>query len=224
MGFSLYCLFAVDSEVLPLYERLISGGSQWAIPTSGGELPAGWVLPRPWELMATLNDEVRLAEQWADPNTLSAWRPAAGVPEQPDPLGAFDDSDLQVASLLSLAAPAGVVYIDDQTAGGIVGNEYAAVFVAGRMRAAYGIDFGNDRRAFELRDGRYQIADPAAVNPVSDCAAILDQRFNGARLFNGYLPRDAEPDSAPRQSVTGPVSLDARAATGWASYFPILAQ
>lgn len=228
MGFELSCFFAVDSEVLPLYERLIPGGSAWVVPTHDDGLPDGWVLPVPWDLELTLDGAVKETEQWVESTAIDAWRLAAGIPGEPDPLNALDHSILRCASLLSLATPHGVVYIDDRTFGGVLINEYAAVCVAGRLHAAYGIDFGDphldDARAFELRDGRYHDTDADELEPVADCAAILDQRFSDAFLFDGYLPRDAfsQTFSDPGPRVTAQPTLDPGLVNAWAPYFPIL--
>lgn len=227
VGFHLDCVLTFDRSVLALYDRVVEGGSAWATPVEGPGLPSGWVLPMPWALEYELGNRIRAVAELLDPATADAWRLAAGIPADADPLDAFDDTDFHVASLLSLAAPpdSGVVCLSDETFGGVLFHENAAAFIAGQLRAACGIRFGDRRRgepdrAFELHDGTYREADPAAVSPVADCAAVIDERFRGAFLFDGYLPRDAIPHDermpAPAQPL-GPVTGD------WATFFPILA-
>ncbi|MEE6263842.1 hypothetical protein [Plantactinospora sonchi] len=228
MGFDLDCYFAVDDEVLPLYERLVPGGSRWVVPVSGHGLPAGWILPDPWYLHDVVGGKHALAEGWTRDDGLPGWRAAAGVPAQPDPLDLLDDGSLQVASLLSLAAPAGVLVLGDHTFGGTLIDEYAAALVRGRLRAAAGIDHrvrGGEPGGFVLRDGRYQQTDPATLSPVADCAAVLDRRFAGASLFDGYLPRDALSQlyAEPRPTVSAIPGLDPATVSDWIPHFPILA-
>ncbi|MBB2909662.1 hypothetical protein FHS43_000908 [Streptosporangium becharense] len=228
MGFQLSCYFTLDAGVLPLFERVIPGGSRFVIPVGGDGLPAGWVLPTPWRLEYDLGGTPAMAGDVVDDAAVDAWRKAAGVPGTPDPLDAFDDLDLQLASLLSLAAPSGVVVIDDDTFGGLRFNEYAAVCVSGRLRAAGGIDFADGGRgagrAFELRDGAYHPVTPAEADPVTRCAAVLDRRFAGVSLFEGYLPRNAEPgfhrDRLP--PADGPLRLPPGTVEEWGPYFPLL--
>ncbi|QLH21915.1 hypothetical protein [Streptomyces sp. Rer75] len=50
MGFDLNCVFTLDNNVFPLFDRVIPGGSGHALRTGGSDLPDGWVLPNPWEL------------------------------------------------------------------------------------------------------------------------------------------------------------------------------
>ncbi|GAA4627538.1 hypothetical protein GCM10023196_040140 [Actinoallomurus vinaceus] len=230
MGFDLNCYLTIDARVLPLYDRVIPGGAAYAIPARGRGLPAGWVLPVPWRLEYALDNAVTMVEDVIETGAVDEWRATAGVPRTPDPLDAFDDLDLQLTSLLSLASASGVMVINDRTFGGLRINEYAAVCVAGRLRAAYGIDYGDaDRspgRAFELRDGAYRPVDSAQVDPVAQCAAVLDPRFTGAFLFDGYLPREAEP-TAPRRrpyEAGGSPAIRRDLAHEWAAYFPVLAR
>ncbi|GAB2855420.1 hypothetical protein GCM10022221_63680 [Actinocorallia aurea] len=67
---------------------------------------------------APLLERLDVVEDWAADAALGEWRRRAGVPAAPDPLEAFDDTGLRFTSLLGLAAPAGVVYLRDETFGG----------------------------------------------------------------------------------------------------------
>jgi hypothetical protein len=218
VGFDLRCVFSLDTSVFALFDKVIPGGSGYALETHGVGLPDGWVLPVPWELEYGVGGELGMAEEMLRPADLTAWRGAAGVPDEPDPLDAFDDTDLRLGSLLSLAAPA--MLVNDVTVGGVLGWEYAALFVGGRLLAAYGIDFP-EKAAFELDSGTYRAVDPAGVAPTTRCAELLDTRFRGRFLFDGYLPREAKRYGSPhRPAWSGPAP---RIDPAWRRLFPLLA-
>ncbi|MFD0856862.1 hypothetical protein ACFQ07_31810, partial [Actinomadura adrarensis] len=156
-------------------------------------------------------------------------RKAAGVPGEDAPLSSLDMTDLRFASLFSLAAPAGVVYLGDTTFGGVLDTEYAVVCVNGRLRAASGIDHGNPREegsgtAFTLRDGAYGQVPLDSVSPIADCAAVLDPRYRESFLFDGYLPRSIHPNTPepPGEPCPDALTLDDAVVTEWSPYFPIL--
>lgn len=231
MGFNLQGLLTVDPEPLALYERLLPGGSAWAVPVSGEGLPDAWVLPEPTHIADGLGKTLSLPTDWYDDgaDADAAWRAAAGIPAEAAPLSSLDLMDLRFASLFSLAAPAGVVYLGDTTFGGVLDTEYAAVCVAGRLRAASGVEHGkpgdeDSGTAFVLRDGAYAEVSPGSVSPIADCASVLDPRYGGAFLFDGYLPRSIHPDTPqpPGEPYTKPPALDAAVAAEWSRYFPIL--
>lgn len=228
MGFRLHGLLTVDRSAIALYERLIPGGSAWVVPVSGEGLPDAWVLPEPAHLDDGLGATATMASNWFSDETDAAWRTAAGVPAEDAPVDALDVVDLRLASLLSLAAPSGVVYLGDSTFGGVLDLEYAAAFKAGVLRAAAGIRHGHpekdDGLAFELRDGAYAQVKPAEISPIADCAAVLSQRFRGASLFDGYLPRSVYPTSPnPPATVTSDAfAADAATVEAWGPYFPLL--
>ena len=229
MGFNLQGLLTVDREALALYEKLLPGGAAWAVAVSGEGLPDAWVLPEPMHLIDGLGDAPALSADWFDEDADAAWRAAAGVPDAPAPLSSLDLTDLRFASLFSLAAPAGVVYLGDTTFGGVLDTEYAAVCVAGRLRAASGIDHGKPGRedsgtAFVLRDGAYAEVPPSSVSPIADCAAVLDARYRGAFLFDGYLPRSIRPNAAPPpgEAHPEPPKLDDAVVAEWSRFFPFL--
>ncbi|MGP4029352.1 hypothetical protein [Actinomadura sp. 3N407] len=229
MGFNLQGLLTVDWEALALYERLLPGGSAWAVPVTGEGLPDAWVLPEPTHLADGLGNALALPLDWYDDDTDAAWQAAAGVPAGAAPLSSLDLMDLRFASLFSLAAPAGVVYLGDTTFGGVLDTEYAAVCVAGRLRAASGIEHGKpgdeeSGTAFALRDGAYATVPTGSVSPIADCTAVLDPRYRGAFLFDGYLPRSIHPDTPkpPGEPYPEPLTLDAVVVAEWSHYFPIL--
>ncbi|TDC50340.1 hypothetical protein E1281_22090 [Actinomadura sp. KC345] len=229
MGFNLQGLLTVDVEALALYERLLPGGSAWAVPVSGEGLPDAWVLPEPMHLTDGLGDAVALPGDWFDDAADADWQAAAGVPGDTAPLSSLDLTDLRFASLFSLAAPAGVVYLGDTTFGGVLDTEYAAVCVAGRLRAASGIDHGKPGRedsgtAFVLRDGAYTAVPSDSVSPIADCAAVLDPRYRGAFLFDGYLPRSIRPNASrpPREAHAEPPKMDDAVVAEWSRFFPFL--
>lgn len=228
MGFHLHGLLTVDREAIALYERLIPGGSAWAVPTAGEGLPSAWVLPEPVHLDEGLGNTATMAENWFDDEADAAWRASADVPAEDAPLDALDVIDLRLASLLSLAAPSGVVYLGDSTFGGVLDVEYAAAFRAGRLRAAAGINHGHPDRddglAFELRDGVYVQVKPEEVSPIADCAAMLDARFGGASLFEGYLPRSVYPKTLepPGEVITDTPAVQPEVVEAWSAYFPLL--
>ena len=229
MGFNLQGLLTVDREALALYERLLPGGSAWAVPATGEGLPDAWVLPEPTHLADGLGNALSLPADWYDEGADADWRAAAGVPAEAAPRASLDLTDQRFASLFSLAAPAGVVYLGDTTFGGMLDTEYALVCVAGRLRAAAGIEHGHlgdsdSATAFVLRDGAYAPVEPGSVSPIADCAAVLDPRFRGAFLFDGYLPRSAHPRTpeAPGEPHKEPPALDEAVVAEWARYFPIL--
>ncbi|TDC84771.1 hypothetical protein [Actinomadura sp. 7K507] len=229
MGFNLQGLLTVDREALALYERLLPGGSAWVVPVTGEGLPDAWVLPEPTHLADGLGDALALPADWFDEEADADWQAAAGVPDRPAPLSSLDLTDLRFASLFSLAAPAGVVYLGNTTFGGVLDTEYAAVCVAGRLRAASGIDHGepgdkDSGTAFVLRDGAYAAVPHGSVSPIADCAALLDPRYRGAFLFDGYLPRSIRPDTPqpPGEAHPEPPKLDDDVVAEWSRFFPFL--
>ena len=215
VGFDLNCVFTLDTTVFALFDRVIPGGSGYALATGGGGWPDGWVLPAPWELEFGTDGERAMDTGVLEPPDPGAWRAMAGIPEEPVPFNAFVPTDFQLGALLSLAAP--VVLIDDDTFGGVLCHEYAACFEKGELAAAYGIDF-LDHTAFELDAGAYRAVEPGDVSPATQCLERLDARFAGRFLFDGYLPRDAHRDGPPcREAWTGPApSLD----PAWRRHFP----
>lgn len=228
MGFDLAGYLTLELEVLALAERISQGGSCYAVPVTGSGLPDGWFLPAPWRLEMEFEEQQAMVEEdrLLEPAAVDAWRAAAGIPVEGDPLGALTELELAVGSLLSLGSTAGVVYLEDLTHAGIVAHEYAATFVGGRLAAAAGSDILSGRdsaHAFVLRDGAYQAVRPAEVNPVSHCAGLLDERYAAGFLFDGYLPRGTVDHRAPGP---GPDELPALRphpdAAEWARYFPLL--
>ncbi|MFW5418614.1 hypothetical protein J0910_18535 [Nocardiopsis sp. CNT-189] len=218
MASDLSCVFTLDSGVLALFDTVIPGGSGHVLRTGGPGWPKGWVLPSPWELEYGTGGALAVEERALDVADPGAWRAAAGVPADPDPLDAFDETDLRLASLLSLAAP--VVLIEDSAFGGTLSHEYAALCAGGGLRAACGVDFPNGR-AFVLEAGAYREAPPEEVSPVSHCARLLDRSFGSRSLFDGYLPREAHREGPPcREAWTGPAP---RPAPEWRRHFPVLA-
>ncbi|WP_017592848.1 hypothetical protein [Nocardiopsis potens] len=218
MGFDLSCVLTLDSDVPALFDVVIPGGSGHALRVGGPGWPRGWVLPSPWELEYGTGGALAVAQGALDVADPGAWRAAAGIPAAPDPLDAFDETDLRLASLLSLAAP--VVLIEDSTFGGALSHEYAALCAGGVLRAACGVDFPNGR-AFVLEAGAYREAPPAEVSPISDCARLLDRSFGTRSLLNGYLPREAHREGAPcREAWTEPAPSPA---PEWRWHFPVLA-
>ncbi|MFJ7625950.1 hypothetical protein ACIQZN_05605 [Streptomyces sp. NPDC097595] len=216
MGFHLNCVLALDASVLPLYDLVIPGGSAYAPRTGDPALPEGWVLPAPWELEHAVSGLAYEGQRLAPP-ALDAWRDAAGVPAKPDPLDAFDYTDLALGSFLSLAAP--VVVISDSTFGGQLLYEYAAAFREGRLVAACGVD-PDEGKAFRLDGGVFRAADPASVAPVTECAGQVHDGLRGADLFRGYLPRNANHEGRRRHEAwSGPMpSVD----PAWHTHFPLL--
>jgi len=218
VGSDLVCYLAIDDAVLPLYERVVEGGSRYAIRASAEGLPSGWILPAPWRLEYEFPGEVSFDESPFPERLTAAWRVAAGVPDVPDPLDAFDDLDLQVASLLSLAAPSGIVFVSDSSFGDRHFHEYAAVCVRGRLVDAVAVDGG---KAVELRDGRYRPASPS-LSPIPRCASVLHGSFASSPDLDAYFPNTAEPHGARRPPAVDrphvrPGDLDA-----WAQVFPLL--
>ncbi|MBA9002106.1 MULTISPECIES: hypothetical protein [Thermomonospora] len=218
MGFDLYGVLTLDEGVLGLFERVIPGGSRYALPVGGSGWPDGWVLPVPWELEYGTGGRPAMVPDALEPADEDVWRAAAGVPAGADPLDAFDEIDFALVSLLSLAAP--VVLIDDSTFGGVLGHEHAVLGVNGRIEAAYGVDFLGGR-AFVLEAGGYREADPAEVAPAAQCAERLDDRLRGRFLFDGYLPRSPNREGPPsRAPWSGPTpEVD----PAWRRHFPVLA-
>lgn len=221
MGFTLRGFLTTEPAALTLYESVLPARA-WAVRTEGAGLPPAWLLPTPYEL--GLEPE-NLAADWFAPDHGPEWARLAGIPDGPPPLWAFEQENLQLASLLSLAADAGVALIDDETFGGIIDHEYAAVFVAGRLRAAagFGRDYADDSliRGFSLHGPAWHEVESGPLTPIADCAAVIDPAFGGAFLFDGYLPRklDSEdPDEAPALSLT----IEPGLVRDWAPYFPIL--
>jgi hypothetical protein len=217
MGFDLNCVFTLDAEVFTLFDTVIPGGSGHALRTRAPGLPDGWVLPDPWELEYGTDGQLTVAASVLEPAEPSAWRAAAAVPSEADPLEAFTETDFRLGSFLSLAAPA--LLISDSTFGGVLGHEYAALFVDGRLTAACGVDHIAGT-AFRLDDDVHRTASPEAVAPVAQCAAALDIRFDGRCLFEGYLPREAHREGAPCRK-TWPVAAP-RTAGAWHRHFPSL--
>ncbi|OEV05050.1 hypothetical protein [Streptomyces oceani] len=218
MGFDLNCVLTLHDDVLPLYDLLVPGGSGHALRTSGPGLPDAWALPNPWELECGTDGAYALRPGALAPADLDAWRADARIPEEPDPLDAFDTDDLLLGSLLSLGAP--VLLLNDRTFGGVLGHEYAALLAGGELLAAHGVDFGK-RTAFALEDsGGYRTTDPATAAPTTRCAELLDDRFRGRFLFDGYLPRAAHREGDPcRAAHEGPQpDVD----PSWARHFPPL--
>ena len=218
MGFHLNCALTLEDCVLPLYDLVIPGGSAYVLRTGDPALPEGRVLPAPWELAHTATGgRVVFDEQRLRPPAPDAWRAAAGVPADPDPLDAFDDVDFQLGSFLSLAAP--VVLITDHTFGGELFDEHAAAFRAGSLVAACGVDHDEDK-AFRLEGGTFHPVDPASAHPVAECARHLHETLGGADLFSGYLPRTANHEGRPYEDVrTGPLPpVD----PAWQRHFPLL--
>ena len=234
MGFDLDGLFAVDEGVLALFDRVIPGGARFALRTrrAGGRggLPEGLLLPWPDTIGHALDGALREAAGWTAPEHEDEWRAAAGLPENDAFEDTFPARELRLVSLLSLAAPAGVVMVDDRTFGGFLVQEFAAVCVAGRLRAAEAIEHGGVRedgtRARALVDGRYETVAPGTVDPVARCAAVLHPAFTGAFLFDGYLPRDAygalEGGRGPRPRPLPPLRVDERLRAEWSRFFPVL--
>jgi hypothetical protein len=217
VGFDLNCVFSLDDSVLALFDRVAPGGSGHALRTGGGGLPEGWVLPTPWELEYGTGGETAMSPGALDVVEFDAWRAAAGIPGEQDPLGAFDDTDLRLGSLLSLAAP--VVLVSDSTFGGVLGHEYAALWLGGELIAASGVDYLHNT-AFSLDGGTYRAVDPATVDPTTQCAQLLDSRFSGRSLYDGYLPREAHREGAPcREAWSGP---EPRIDSAWRRHFPVL--
>ncbi|MFG3259612.1 hypothetical protein [Streptomyces sp. NPDC048172] len=223
MGFHLNCVLALEDSVLPLYDRVIPGGSAYVLRTgdSGGSaLPEGWVLPAPWELENATANRVVPDHKGLTPPAPDAWRAAAGVPADLGPLDAldaFDDTDFLLGSFLSLAAP--VVVLSDSTFGGALFHEHAAAFRAGGLVAACGVDH-DEGRAFRLEDGIFHAVAPASVDPVAECAGHLHEGLRGAGLFSGYLPRTANHEGRPyREVCSGPLP---HVDPAWRRHFPVL--
>lgn len=218
MGFDLSCVLTLDSAVFALFDTVIPGGSGHALRTRGPGLPEGWVLPDPWELEDGVDGRLAVDSFALEPADPSAWRVAAGVPSDSDPLEAFDELDFRLGSFLSLAEP--VLLISDSTFGGVLGHEHAALFVGGELIAAYGVNFLAET-AFELAAGAFHSVPPGSVAPVVQCAEVMDGRFRGRSLFRGYLPREAHrvggPCREPGPSVPPPI------ASAWRRHFPVLA-
>ncbi|RAY11206.1 hypothetical protein DPM19_31085 [Actinomadura craniellae] len=228
MGFHLDGLFTIDGAVLTLYDRVVPGAARLAVRARGQGLPPGWVLPWP-DMIQWLGDgTVQEVPVWFAAERADEWRAACGAPGDPAFEDVFHDDTVRLASLLSLATPAGVVIVDDHTFGGVLDREFAAAFVRGRLVAASGIDhFG--KRAYSLDRGRFEIVESRSVDPVASCAAVLDQAFSGAFLFDGYLPRSpygtlegrpAEPDAGAHH----PLRVPNRLRDGWVRFFPVLAR
>ncbi|MGQ4487900.1 hypothetical protein ACN6LM_005114 [Streptomyces sp. SAS_281] len=218
MGFHLNCVLTLDAHALPLYDLVIPGGSAYAPRTGDPALPEGWVLPAPWELAHAVSG-LGYDPRGLTPPALDAWREAAGVPAMPDPLDAFDDTELLLGSFLSLAAP--VVVISDSTFGGELLHEYAAAFREGRLVAACGTD-PDEGQAFRLDGGVFRAADPTSVSPVTECAGQLHDGLRGADFFRGYLPRNANHEGRRhREPWAGPVPY---VRPGWRPHFPVLSR
>jgi hypothetical protein len=78
-------------------------------------------------------------------------------------------------------------------------------------------------QGFELDGGGYRAVDPRALDPITDCAPVLDQRFEGRQIFDRYLPRSVgSPETERRPLPAGPVAIAAEVVREWAPYFPIL--
>lgn len=217
VGFDLECVFTLDSAVLALYERVIPGGSGHALRTGGQGWPDGWVLPAPWELEHGVGGTLRMDPAVLEPANPRDWKAAAGVPDEPDPLEAFEELDLRLGSFPSLAP--GV--ISDHTSGGVLAWEYAALWANGELLAAAGVDPDADS-AFELDAGDYRPAKPASTTPTDTCAVLLDERFRWRSLFDGYLPREAHREGpACRDVWSGPMPW---VHPDWRARFPALAE
>jgi hypothetical protein len=218
VGFDLNCVFTLDATLFALYDQVIPGGSGYVLRTSGRGWPDGWVLPVPWELEHGTGGEVAMRPETLRTADLDAWRVAAGVSAEPDPLDAFDDLDHRLGSFLSLAAP--VVLISDCTFGGVIAWEHAALFVSGGLQAAYGVDH-LENTAFALEGDSFRTVEPAvADSPTTRCAEPLDDRFRGRFLFAGYLPREARRYGPPcRKAWSGP---GPSVGPDWLRHFPVL--
>lgn len=218
MGFHLNCVFTLDMRVFGLYDTMIPGGSAYVLPAVKKGWPDGWILPLPWYLEYGVDGRVVMDPAALEPNDLDAWRAAADIPAEPDPLGAFCDDDHLLGSVLSLAAP--VMLIGDETFGGVLHHEYAAVFKRGMLVAASGIDQYR-HTASQLKDGTFHAADPPMIDPTAQCAEILHDRFRDGFFYDGYLPRAANQEGIHplRAPWSGPApSVD----PAWAQHFPIL--
>ncbi|MBO8191777.1 hypothetical protein ITI46_08800 [Streptomyces oryzae] len=215
MGFDLAGVFTLDAEVFALFDVVIPGGSGHALQTRGSGLPDGWLLPDPWELEYGTGGRLAVDEAALQPADPDAWRVAAAVPGEADPLDAFDASDHRLGSFLSLAAP--VLLVSDSTFGGVLGHEHAALFVNGELLTARGVDH-HARVAFRWEDGAFSTVRHGGISPVAECAAVLDGRFRGRCLFDGYLPREAHREgSACRQAWSGTAP---RVDAVWHRHFP----
>ncbi|MGP3974134.1 hypothetical protein ACTWQF_08815 [Streptomyces sp. 8N114] len=217
MGFDLNCVFTLDANVFSLFDTVIPGGSGHALRTCGPGLPDGWVLPDPWELEYGVDGQLTASPSALEPADLGAWRAAAAIPSEADPLDAFDETDFRLGSFLSLAAP--VLLISDSTFGGVLGHEHAALLVNGRLIAACGVNY-IAKAAFRLDDGIYNTVPPEEIAPVTQCAAALDIRFSGRCLFDGYLPREAHREGDPCRKTWSTAAP--RIADGWHRHFPFL--
>ncbi|MGI5347397.1 hypothetical protein ACQEU8_04295 [Streptomyces sp. CA-250714] len=217
MGFDLAGVFTLDADVFALFDVVIPGGSGHALRTRGNGLPDGWVLPDPWQLAYGTNGRLAVNESALKPADPGAWRVAAAVPGEPDPLDAFDASDYHLGSFLSLAAP--VLLVSDSTFGGVLGHEHAALFMNGELLTARGVDY-LARAAFRWDDGAFSAVPHEGISPVTECATVIDGRFRERCLFEGYLPREAHREgSACRPAWSGAAP---RVDATWRRHFPAL--
>jgi len=217
MGFDLTGVFTLETEVFALFDMVIPGGSGHVLRTRGSGLPDGWLLPDPWELEYGTDGRLAVNESALSPADPDAWRVAAAVPGEADPLDAFDASDYRLGSFLSLAAP--VLLVSDSTFGGVLSHEHAALFVNGELLTARGVNH-HARVGFRWDDGSFSTMPHEEVSPVTECATVLDGRFRGRCLFDGYLPREAHREgSGCRQVWSGAAP---RVDAVWRHHFPAL--
>ncbi|MEV0398742.1 hypothetical protein [Actinoallomurus sp. NPDC050550] len=131
-----------------------------------------------------------MIEDVIETGAVDEWRAAAGVPGTPDPLDAFDDLDLQLASLLSLASASGVVVISES---------------AGKIRQVGSARFGRDGRWPALRPGRRRDGGAALRGEIGPLPlVVLDPGGRDVRAAD-LVTKEVRACSPYRQSqVEGP--------------------
>lgn len=221
MGFYLHGLLVLSEHAVALYDRVIPGAGQLALPTHGDGLPDGFFLPLPWVLEGVMME----AKGWFAELPEARWRAQLGLPVEEDPELAYELSDYRLASLVSLASASGVLLLTNETEGGILDCEYVAAFHGGVCRAAAGTNYLEDR-SYYSEGGRYHAAQGALrPGPTERGAALLDSRFENASLYDGYLPQKSDEGAfAPRSGRLdwGEVpALQAPIDPAWEPWFPV---
>lgn len=220
MGFSIEGVWVFRDNAVSLYDRVIvPGGGRFATPCEQQGLPSGWMLPLP----RVIDHRLPEASGWAAARTEAEWREKLGAPPAEDPLDAFSIEEYQLAALLSLAGGSAILVLDD-THAGIIAHEHAAAFQRGRFVGAA----GDELRApsYVWHEGAYRHGISIKETPAAYCGALVDARFRGAFLYDGYFPRSVDQGSYRQlpDSWRGAPPIDPLVAMNWLDWFPGLGE
>lgn len=177
MGFALSGeLLVFTPRALAVYDALVPGAHRFRQDCAAAGLPGGWLLPG-WHSLADEDEPEQIG-----PVSVAALAAAGDL----GPDAAFDDAERALAALVSRGGP--TVLLTDETHAGLLVQEHALAFRDGRALAGSG-DWGMGRRGHWRWSRQEGLTDRAAPSPIADAAARLLPAFQGARLFDGYLPR-----------------------------------